>query len=269
MKKAFINSLPKSGTNLLAKCLELLGYQKMSGFASSTVLHNKLKSKFRRYLWSPIRHGYLIGIDSPVEIARWAIDRRIAACREGTFLFGHVGYTVDLMDQLIRNGFSMLVMLRDPRAVLNSFVHYININTKHSLFTTFKKMNVEERFLSTLRGLSTPKITLQPLHIRCRALDPWVKSVQVLNVRFEDLIGEKGGSTQIAQRHTIERIAKHLEAPTFNIQKVIEELFGSGRGTFRKGKVDSWRTETPKKIIPIINKELEDILAFWGYQKDE
>ena len=132
----------------------------------------------------------------------------------------------------------------------------------------FKEMSVKERFLAALRGMSTAKITLQPLQIRCHALDHWVKSPQVLNVRFEDLIGEKGGSTQTAQRITVENIAKYLEVRTPNIRKVIEELFGAGRVTFRKGKVDSWRTEIPYELIPIINNELGDILSLWGYQDD-
>ena len=34
MKKIFINSLPKAGTNLLAKCLDLFGYHKSGHLGS-------------------------------------------------------------------------------------------------------------------------------------------------------------------------------------------------------------------------------------------
>jgi len=267
MKKAFVNSLPKAGTNMLGKCLELFGYRLAGGLASSEVLGNKWKAKLKRLLYIPMRQGYLIGVDSPVEVSRRVIDRKLAAVNDGEFLYGHLGYTVDLMEKLKRDNFSLLLMLRDPRAVLNSFVHYLTVNRKHFLFDAFQAMPLEEKYLSALHGVWTPRGALQPLRVRCQALDSWVKEPGTALVHFEDLVGEKGGSSQERQIETLQKIAATLEINNPNFAKVSEDLFGPGRATFRKGMVDSWKEEMPKSVIPDVVQEMSIILDSWGYEK--
>ena len=121
MKKVFVNSLPKSGTNLMAKCLELFGYRQKGGINSAIVLSNKWESLLRRAIWRPFSPGYLVGIDMPVEVPRLMVNRLLTSTDNDQFLTGHLGYTFDLVDKIKEEGFVCMVVIRDPRAVLSSF----------------------------------------------------------------------------------------------------------------------------------------------------
>ncbi len=268
MKKAFVNSLPKSGTNLIGKCLELFDYKQLSGFGSSEVLADSWKSKVRRVLWRPSAHGYIIGLDTPVEVSRRIIDKKLAMASDGTFLFGHLGYTTDLLYRVQQMGFEPFVMLRDPRAVLNSFVHYVATNKLHVLHKEFLAMSIEERYLAALHGFFDGTASLQPMKVRCSALQPWIESESVQLLQFEKLVGEKGGGSNEQQQQTLEVLCDTLAIDRSGIERVMSELHGPGRPTFRKGKIDSWEEETPAELHDVINEELSDILPAWGYTKE-
>ena len=153
MKKVFVNSLPKAGTNLLAKCLERVGYEQAGGFASSNVLARTIKARVRRRLWRAAEPGYIVGIDTPVEVARVPVDRRLRRIRGGQFAIGHIGYTVDLLRRIESLGFTSFLIIRDPRAVLNSLVHYLRKNQNHPLHRLFISMSELERYQHALHGV--------------------------------------------------------------------------------------------------------------------
>ncbi len=51
------------------------------------------------------------------------------------------------------------------------------------------------------------------------------------------------------------------------ITSVADNLFGPGKATFRKGRVDSWRTEMPDDIQAVATKELQSVLTLWNYSE--
>ena len=268
MRKAFFNSLPKSGTNLVAKCLELFGYTQAGGLASSIVLSNHFRSKVRRMLWRSVEQGYLIGIDTPVEIARRPIDRNLSKVSDNMFIFGHLGYTADILVKVRDMGFALILIIRDPRAVLNSFVYYVVKNKSHVLHKAFCEMSVEERYLAALQGHFSGTATLQSMRVRCKALDPWLESDDVLKLQFEGLVGAKGGSSDELQRQTLAKICEHLAISKTKIDEVAQNLHGPGRVTFRKGQIDSWKEEIPASVASLVNEQLADILGVWVYPVD-
>ncbi|MBT8363706.1 MAG: sulfotransferase domain-containing protein [Deltaproteobacteria bacterium] len=269
MKKTFVNSFPKSGTNLMCKCLELFGYRELGGLASSQVLSRGWRSILRRILWQSYtkQQGYLVGIDTPVEIVRWAIDSRLRKAHDATFLFGHVGYTADLLMKINAMEFKPILIVRDPRAILSSFVHYVLANTSHALHIQFVKMTEDDRWKAGLVGYFEGRVTLQPLKLRCEALAPWLNAPEVLKLRFEDLVGERGGGTNKSQVKILGQICHFLHIPQERITAVSEQLFGPSKLTFRRGQVDSWKEEIPENIILQANDVLEPILTAWGYAK--
>ncbi|MCU7938284.1 MAG: hypothetical protein KZQ64_04620 [gamma proteobacterium symbiont of Bathyaustriella thionipta] len=44
-----------------------------------------------------------------------------------------------------------------------------------------------------------------------------------------------------------------------------ESLFGDRKDTFRKGRINSWKTDIPVKFHDEINTELECVMKQWGY----
>ncbi|MGE0198071.1 MAG: sulfotransferase domain-containing protein [Simkaniaceae bacterium] len=89
-------------------------------------------------------------------------------------------------------------------------------------------------------------------------------------IRFEDLVGEKGGGSAEAQREAIIQIAAFLEIPLTEekIRYVVDNLYGTS-WTFRKGQVGSWKEHFKPQHVERFVEELGDILIDWGYEKDD
>ena len=266
MKKALVNSLPKAGTNLIAKCLLLFGYVEKGSIASSLVLGKSWSASIRRVAWAPFRAGYIIGIDSPVEIAKGVIQRKLSRISDGSFITAHVGYTADLLYDVRQMGFAPVLIIRDPRAVLASFVPFVLSQKKHPFHRALSEMKPEERFLAVLSGAFNNHGVLQPLKVRCMALDPWLESKDVLIIRFEDLVGSSGNASDELQEKSLLKLCDYLCIPKDRIPYAKKNLFGEGRHTFRKGNIDSWKEEIPGNVQDVINIEMKDVLQRWGYK---
>ena len=263
--RVFVNSLPKSGTHLLLKCLELFGHNSCGHIGSGLFLGLSITAQLRRYLFRPIRQGFIVGIDTPIEVPKMWVLQHFRKLRERDFLTGHIGYTNDLFYALNDFDIKPIVVIRDPRAVMNSFIHFIVDRKSHFLHSEFKKLSKKEKATATLYGRNFKNGVLQPLKIRCQALEPWLNVPNALVVRFEDLIGESGGGSTDLQRETLIRIAQFIDASLEDVPIVAEKLFGPGKATFRKGTIDSWREELPPEMLQEIENELSDILSAWGY----
>ncbi len=270
MKKIFVNSLPKSGTNLVAQCLEFMGFNQSGGIDASLVSGNKIQSVFKKLYYRPLlSKGYLIGIDMPVELSQSAINRILNQAENGEFVAGHVGYTNELLNKIKSSGFSPLLITRDPRAVLNSFVHYVISSKNHPMHDVFKDKSIAEKYRSALYGITDRKKILMPLFERCMSIDTWLNDRDVLNCRFENLIGSSGGGSKVIQERELKIIASWVGADDVNIPEIAEKVFGPGRHTFRKGAIQGWREETPDEIQQEVNQVMHDLIIKWGYEIDQ
>ncbi len=267
MKKVFVNSLPKSGTNLVAKCLELMGYVESGGLDASLVSDLKIRSYLRSVYYRAIfSTGYMVGIDLPVEISRWAVNRILDRAESYNYVAGHIGYSAEILDLIKQKGFAPLLIRRDPRAVLNSFVHYVVNNRRHVLHKYLKDKSVSDRYHIALYGVNTGCIHLQSLLKRCNATDAWVADSDVLKLKFEDLVGSSGGGSDDIQRHSLSAMASFVGIKGFDVQSISGDVFGAGRHTFRKGFIHAWKEEMPASIQEEVNEVMHAVLLNWGYE---
>lgn len=249
----------------MVKVFQLFGYARR-GDIGSFLLHGKTpQAVWRRLTW-PVNHdGYLIGVDSPVNVCKKPIDKILGRLAEGEFLTGHLGYNDELLMSIARYGIEPIVITRDPRAVLDSFVHYVLNERRHPLRNEFRHLSVKERYRAALYGRQFRDIELKSLNERCRAMEPWIASSYVYRVRFEDIIGIKGGGTDNTQQSVLLELAELLEVHSNFIRYVANNLYGEGSVTFRRGSIDGWRQSIPENLQSELNHELRGILNSWGY----
>ena len=250
----------------MAKALELFGYVQQGNITTYAVNSNPLLAAYWRFRAFPLKQGHIIGIDFPVEVSRKYIDNLLRRIRPGKFCTAHIGYTSDLLHKIIRNGFSPIVIIRDPRAVIVSFVHYVIKNRRLALHDFLHGLDNEQRYRIVLHGVNTKRASLQPLRVRIQALESWLYSEHVLQLRFEDIIGSSGGGSSENQQRELHRLCEWLDIPSGRIDYVAENLYGPGRATFRKGTIDSWRKELPERIIMEVEEQLGDIMKKWKYR---
>lgn len=274
--------MPKSGTHLLTLVVELLGYldhgrhdspwgkaQDRLGLGAPVVLaHLRAQRNWkRRWLlaFGARRSHQTIPIDvtlpvrTPVTLAaQW-----LNGIAPGCYLSGHLPWTETTAHLVQAAQLKHLLIVRDPRDVLVSFVHYVT-RPEHLLSADFLSLSPDQRLILATEGGQGPHSGRQIVGLRqgfASILD-WRREPDVLLVRFESLIGERGHGSSIAQRHAVREICQFLNLPHDNslIEHVCQRAFDTGSATFRRGKIGSWQDELSPDQIQRCTESFAQIL---------
>ena len=170
---------------------------------------------------------------------------------------------------LSEEGYRGLVISRDPRDVVVSHAHYI-LKEAHFLHDYYRSLEDFDRCLMiSIEGLHEQGVILKNIAERVRGVIDWNKSELFLPLRFEDVIGTRGGGELAQQLEVFRDVADHLgiDANDSQILKAATDMFGEGH-SFRKGQIGGWR-ESFKDEHKARFKELAgDLLIELGYEKD-
>lgn len=166
----------------------------------------------------------------------------------------------------------IILNIRDPRDVMVSFVNYLSGNTGRG-FGNFAGYQVIARTFSSCKSFEE-KLTYAledvnfPGHGDLRDLYWLYKHPQVCTVRFEELVGPRGGGSREAQVAAIHRILKHL-----NIEddpgSLAEKVYNPGAFTFYKGKRGSWRECYTAPQLELLEKRFGEVLDLFGYRQED
>lgn len=301
--KVVANSIPKSGTHLLARLLTLLGFEliNLGGIRPHPAQAGKKVPVIDRHLrallglrepedvmgigshlvdggrFPPARRllrtrgpeKVMTGVDFRREIGRRWLERRLSRVPDGCFVNAHCVYSPELASLFAGERMRVVCILRDPRDVAVSQMHYIKQKRKHPIHDTFMALpSDDERLLVSIRGGWLDKRELLSLDKRYRQFMGWHDDDNAIVVKFEDLVGPSGGGSAEAQRLTIERIARHVGLePDERIMHTVENIYGVGK-TFRKGQIGSWRSEFSEVHARAAREVAGALLVELGYEAD-
>ena len=209
-----------------------------------------------------------VGVVSPRQISRRWLAGRLSQVPDGCFITAHCVYTSELA-RLFREGeIETVSILRDPRDVAVSQMHYLKQLKNHFAHEEYMALPSDhERLMVSIRGGELGGRRLQSLAERYRRFLGWGREGGGVMVRFEDLVGSGGGGSEEAQWLAVERVAAHLgvEVGEGTMRAVEEDLFGVGR-TFRRGRIGGWREEfTGEHEQALVEGALGPLLAELGY----
>jgi Sulfotransferase domain len=264
------NSIPKSGTNLLARLLTLLGFEQTSEMGIRSRLVAGPFSPVRKLLRSRSAEKVTIGVASPQQIDRRWLERRLSRVPDGCFVSAHCVYSPELASLFAGERMRVVCILRDPRDVAVSQMHHIKQRKEHFAHEAFLKLPSDhERLLHSIRGGELGRRRLQSLDERYRQFLGWQDDDNAMVVKFEDLVGPRGGGSAEAQRHTVERVARHLGLePGERVMRTVEEnIFGVSK-TFRKGQIGGWRSEFSEEHARAAREVAGPLLVKLGYEAD-
>jgi len=259
-------SVPKSGTNVLRKATELMGFRRLRSLSHRNLIE---MPGYEDFAPSPVAHVD-VNTDRPVKLA--AIARRLDDMKPGQLLFGHVAYSAELLDRLRDGGFKVMLMLRDPRDVAVSLAQTLAAGPgKHPGWKqSFAEMPIGEQLRRSILGGPVERgPELWSLRRRFDAMVPWRQHDDVLDVRFERLIGPMGGGDPDVQADEVARIVDFLGIRLSAREQgaVREGLFG-GTATFRKGSLGGWRELFTDEHVELCTQEVGDLLIDLGYETD-
>lgn len=221
-------SMPKCGTHLSTKLLEMLTKRNKHPVSCLNSVLNTL---------------------SDLEF-----EEAIEACKKNRlFLYGHTNplgfasfffkYAKEHPDTII------FCPIRDLRSMLISFIF-----DKYDCIQA--ELEKESSFDEILLQILDPTASLcgQLIQMQAQCALDFLALPNVYPIFFEDLVGIKGGGSERAQKKCIIRIATQLGVPLnrSKLRYICHNLFGNKKkdkeskrlpraGTFREGKIDSWR----------------------------
>jgi hypothetical protein len=302
--KIVANSIPKSGTHLLDRLLTLLGIDlvDLGGIRPHLAQAGKNLTSRRRRLrtlvglrrpenvleigshlvdggrFSPARRllrtrgseKVMIGVDFPREIGRRWLERRLSRVADGCFVTAHCDYSPELTSLFAGERMRVVCILRDPRDVAVSQMHHIKQRKEHFAHEAFLKLPSDhERLLYSIRGGELGGRRLQSLDERYRQFLGWQDDESAMMVKFEDLVGSRGGGSAETQRRTVERVARHvgLQPDELMLRTVEENIFGVS-STFRKGQIGGWREEFSEEQARAAREIAAPLLVELGYEAD-
>ena len=259
----FLDSLPKSGTHLLAKALTGLPGIEHSG----RHMDRKTIAEFAdQGVVFPLEGREDINIQSDFP---W-IERLLESIPAGRFLTAHLNFHPKVHETLLRMNFKILLMMRDPRDVVMSWADYIARERNHLLHPFFVNTDLNYRITCGIQGVSgeitgtrrQPSIAeLISGHLK------WKTEGRAFLVRFEELIGDKGGGSREIQRRMIRKLAAFLETECDEpvVDGICTSLFG-GTYTFNSGLIGRWRKGFSEAHKALFKETAGRMLIDLGYE---
>ena len=256
--KLMVTTIPKSGSHLL-----------------QGVLRN-----FRELERRPIVLGPYLTIKEYYEpIKNMAYNR---------FAWGHIG--ADKMSfQLVADlGLVVIVMLRDPRDVVVSYVDHVYRLKPHILKNYYNSLPDDHaRLRATIQGVPhdaysrDPRLVEMGVYERhpgfsdigtvCRSYLPWLEHADIHVVHFEDLVGEKGAGSRDRQLEGVKRLISFLKLKCTEDQAedICDRIYDRRSPTFNQGIQARWKFVFTEELKDIFKEVASIELIRMGYEKDD
>lgn len=266
--RLILNSIPKAGAHLAEKALAELGYVRGQGpLGSSTVFGRQqlIKSLQRRPLETA--EVVLVGIEVAAPVRAQWLRRRLARVKPGQYLRGHVQYSEAFASLLDEKDYAVLHVVRDPRDVVVSHAHYMMSRPRHPFHRHYRDLgDFEARLAFSITGGWIPKAGyLNSIGERYRLMEGWDRLPGAVTLRFEDLVGERGGGTKSDQLEALGKLADQVDRPEADLDAIAEGIFG-GSSTFRKGRIGGWSESFDARHSELFERYAEGVLEHWDYR---
>jgi hypothetical protein len=262
-----VNSLPKAGTNLLAKVMTLF-----PGICPAHVhIGQSTLAQFRRPSDSQAV-TVPVGVDWPQLVPLSAVRQSLQRLKGGHCATVHIPFSEEMATLWAEMGMRSLLILRDPRDVVVSHAYYVASTPNHFLFEFYQTLSESERILRSIIGVkqTTPNDPmLLNIYERCRNVLPWTSQSFNYTAYFERLVGPQGSGSRDAQIEELENIAQHLGIwynPN-DIEQIAKQIFGGTR-TFRKGIIGDWRNHFSAEHKRVFKELAGQILINLGYEQN-
>jgi hypothetical protein len=223
----------------------------------------------------PILNRYA---DVAVDPGEWAIRfpqdepamrRLLARVGPGRFCTAHLGYHETIGTILDELDYKVLLILRDPRDIAVSLVNYLRKQRYHPLHGYFRDLPFDRALVHAIEGLdrSVAGRALPSLCDRLGTYVAWTNQPRCYTLKFEELVGEKGGGSAQDQRRVLEAAVHHLGLPydEQTHQRIASRLFG-GTATFHRGTTQQWRERYNEAHLQLAREHLSDLLTQLGYE---
>lgn len=246
----FGNAMPKSGSHLLLQILE--GFTRIGPFVESG--------------GEPLRTITENGRQrAPEEILH-----DLQSLRPGEVALGYLWATPENISMLTRGDWVSYFILRDPRDMLVSHLHYATtMHAGHGMHEYYNQLpDMDARLEVAIRGIDQDGLKMAGVAERYARWVDFTDHPEILALHFEDLISNR--------EQKLAEMLDHLQHSGYVLQtsreRAISELSKaidpSRSPTFRKGRSGEWRTLFNEQNKRLFKELAGDLLIILGYEED-
>ncbi len=248
----FANSFPKSGTHLLIQVLQ--GFARFgpavdAGLGAVTMFDGRTGRQ---------RSG--------AEVAR-ALRR----LRPGDIGYGHVHALPETIPLLCREGAAAYFIVRDPRDVVVSHVHYVTeMAPQHIHHARYRALpDFESRLRLSILGLPEADVPFPDIARRFAPYRGWLEHPEVRLLHFEDFLWDRRAALGDVLDHAVGR-GFPLRVPRDTAISLLEGALNPRKSpTFRSGRAGAWREAFTPEIAALFKDVAGDLLIALGYERDK
>lgn len=259
-KEFYVLTIPKAGTFLLSKMLNML--TKKNGVSVWSVFPKEI-------IWKFAKNEEPSSLISNEEMEK-SFQARL---KYNQFHFAHFNFAENFQNySLSHPEYAKIILIRDLRDVCVSAVYFLSERIEKAINSS--SMDDKLMFIIQQGDLLFPHASFWKIKKLAQIAAKWINDPSVIVCRFEDLVGEKGGGSLKAQQKQIVMIANSLNIPlsSKNLDKITSQLFGvkkgpdiGGGGTYREGKIGSWQTHFKEEHKVAFNRILGPVQQELGY----
>jgi hypothetical protein len=246
----FGNSKPKSGSHLLLQIL--------NGF-TQIVPYKYVEA-------DPVRTIEKEGRRKPQEEVLDDLQR----IPRGVIGWGYVEASPENVAFLCQPHRVNYFIYRDPRDMLISQVFFAtDMHEEHGMHEFYKSLpDFGERLKVAITGIDHDGLYMVSVKQRYASVFEWLGQENVMCIRFEDLIDNRG-ATLDAMLDEVESTGYKIPTPREKALSILVKAIQPGKShTFRSGKTGGWRehfTEEHKKLFKDV---AGDLLVNLGYEEN-
>jgi len=248
----FANSFPKSGTHLLTQILQgfpAIGPAVDSGLPAVVTFEGST------------------GRERPADEILIDLERLLP----GDIAYGHLHAAPEVAGFLCRDHVAAYFILRDPRDVVVSHVHYVTEMEPdhiHHAYYTAGLTDFDQRLRTSILGLPGEEIPFPDITQRFAPYLGWLEQTQVLSLRFEDLITEQDQALNRVLDHAVQRGFSPAQDRSAAIRALAESIKPSRSPTYRSGKIGGWKEKFSPENKALFKEIAGDLLIRLGYEPD-
>ncbi|MEA3439616.1 MAG: sulfotransferase domain-containing protein [Chloroflexota bacterium] len=186
----------------------------------------------------------------------------------GDIAYGHLHALPQTTEFICRADFAPYFILRDPRDVVVSHVHYVTEmeeNHIHHDYYCQVLTSFDERLYTSIAGIPG---SLPNIYQRFTPYLGWLDHPEVLTLRFEDFKADFWGNLEAILDHALEH-GFPLKCNRESAVRILEESIDpQSSPTFRSGRVGGWQGAFNPEHRHIFKELTGDLLIRLGYEQD-
>lgn len=252
------NSFPKSGTHLLYQVLYSM--PKLKGWNTDILASQSLS-----------------GFMNTASHIQW----KLSSAPNEHIVRTHLMYYNEILSAVKNNNCKVFFIYRDLRDVAISHARWVCREKQYYLHKYYKQLNsFDEQLMCSIRGIprGTPfgsNVSAPDIGSDFKRWQGWIGDPLTFAVKFEDLVGDRGGGCEETRLQLIKQIASYLDIDlnkSYIEKKFVSYVMNPEEShTYKmggKGKRGVWKNIFKKSHKEAFKGVAGNLLIELGYEKD-